>query len=269
MSRFVVTVKSFSVKTIEGQRPDTLSTLPLISTGAVPGGGGGVGDGDGPGVELVAALCVTEYAWPAIVTCPVRCASVFAAMVSATAPLAAPDCPDRMVIQLAPLVAVHEQPFSVDTFTERLPPSAPIVSRVRLRSKWQGAAACVSATRASATVSAADRGAGTGLAATLNDTVAGPWPLVVPTATHAESDDTDQVQSRVVATTTEPFPPLGGKGAAGALLTDTSHLLALGALTEVEVWVQAAQSAVKTSAGATKRAREEERLRFTAEARDA
>src|SRR5881398_2842873 len=92
------------------------------------------------------------------------------------------------------------------------------------------------------TTMAPDRGAGTGFGATVNDTVASPWPLVVARDTQLESTDTDQVQSRVVEIAIDPLPPVGGNGAAGGLPTVTSHLAALGLLTDVDVLLQCANS---------------------------
>ena len=97
----------------------------------------------GPGVGFpdAADVCVTVYAWPAMVTCPARSAPGLEATASTTVALALPLVPDWIAIQFAALVAVHAHPFSVATLTDSCPPEASIVSLARLRSKWQGAAA--------------------------------------------------------------------------------------------------------------------------------
>ena len=63
------------------------------------------------------AACVTVYVWPAIVAVPVRCAPVFAATVTPTAPLPEPVAPEVIVIHGALLAAVHVQPAVVVTMT--------------------------------------------------------------------------------------------------------------------------------------------------------
>src|SRR4051812_5831520 len=66
--------------------------------------------------------CVTVKVWPAIVTVPVRPASVFPAITSCTVPLPDPLFPEEIPIQLALLVAVHEQPPGAVTPTAIVPP---------------------------------------------------------------------------------------------------------------------------------------------------
>jgi hypothetical protein len=60
---------------------------------------------------------------PATVNVPLReDVPVFAATLYATEPLAEPLPPDVIVIQLAPLVAVHEQPVGTVTVIDPVPP---------------------------------------------------------------------------------------------------------------------------------------------------
>ncbi len=89
---------------------------------------------------------------------------------------------------------------------------------------------------------AADRGDGTGFAATLNATVASPWPVRLPAIeTQAASVAIDHVQSRVVAIVTDPWPPGGGKdGGVGVAVTWQRLPVSLGAVIEVSVWLQEA-----------------------------
>ena len=60
---------------------------------------------------------------PAIVSVPVRAPPVLASTVYLTVPLPVPLLPLVMVIQFAPVVAVHGQPDGVVTVTSPLPPS--------------------------------------------------------------------------------------------------------------------------------------------------
>jgi hypothetical protein len=98
---------------------------------------------------------------------------------------------------------------------------------------------------------AAERGEGTRFAETENWTVPSPCPLVVAMLTQLESAETVQVQSRVVLTPSVPLPPVEGNGADGAFVTATAHLLPDGALTDVDVWLQAAAIAAHTTSAAS------------------
>jgi hypothetical protein len=59
-----------------------------------------------------------------MVIVPVRCGPVLAATVNCARPLPLPLPPEVIVIQAAPLLAVHEQPVAVVTLTLPLPPLA-------------------------------------------------------------------------------------------------------------------------------------------------
>jgi hypothetical protein len=98
---------------------------------------------------------------------------------------------------------------------------------------------------------AAERGDGTRFAETENPTVPSPCPRVVVTLTQLESAETVQVQSRVVLTPIVPLPPPEGKGVEGAFVMATLHLVPEGALTDVDVLLQAAASAAHTTAAAS------------------
>src|SRR5690242_19654041 len=111
-------------------------------------------------------------AWPA------RCAPVvLAAADSVTVPDAAPAAPPVTTIQATPLAAVHAQPSSVVTSTDRTPPAAVTVSPVRLSWNRHGAAACVICRRCPFTRMLDDRGDAAGFDATEYGTSAEPWPL--------------------------------------------------------------------------------------------
>jgi hypothetical protein len=105
---------------------------------------------------------------------PTRAPPVLAATDAVTAPLEVPLLPPVTATQSAVLDAVHEQPFSVDTFTESAPPAAAAVPLVLLRLNVHDAAAWLSGARCEPTVMAADRADGTGLGATENGTTASP-----------------------------------------------------------------------------------------------
>jgi hypothetical protein len=65
-----------------------------------------------------------------------------------------------------------------------------------------------------------ERADGTGFSATLNDTVASPWPLWPPAiVTHGVSVAIDHVQSRAAPIVTVPAPPPAGN-VAGVLLSE-------------------------------------------------
>jgi hypothetical protein len=181
---------------------------------------------------------------------PTRDAPVFAATATATVPFAFPLWPEVIVSHGAALVADHEQPASVDTFTDKRPPLAPMPSRVLLRVNAHGAAAWLIVIRSDPTVSDPLRGDGTGFAATEYGTTASPCPLLAPAIeTHVASDVIAQVQSRVVEMLSDPLPPLAANDA-GVLPSVVEHLPALGPATEVEVELQAAARKASPSASA-------------------
>jgi hypothetical protein len=85
---------------------------------------------------------------------------------------------------------------------------------------------------------ALERDAGTGFAATVNGIVPSPWPPAsLPIETQAALLVIDHVQSREVATVSDPWPPLAANDV-GALLTLTWHLSAVGDVSEVLVLLQ-------------------------------
>jgi hypothetical protein len=178
-------------------------------------------------------------------TCPPRAAPALAATESPTVPLASADCPLTTEIHAALLVAVQRHPESVVTATLSRPPASPIVSLVRDKEKTHGAACWLTATLFAPTAIAADRGEGTGFAATLYAMLASPWPLAAPTASHDALLATDHVQSRSVVIVKDPLPPGEGR-TFGLLVTVTSQRsgVAEGALIDVSVLVQAADANV-------------------------
>ena len=80
------------------------------------------------------------------------------------------------------------------------------------------------------------------MAATVNETLPSPCPLVAPTETQLASADTDQVQSRVVAIVKVPDAPDGGADCI-ELVTWTWHLVPDGPLRATEDDVHAAARA--------------------------
>jgi hypothetical protein len=99
---------------------------------------------------------------------------VFAVTVSPTVPFVVPDCPLDTLIHAALLAADQRHPDSVVTATLSAPPASLIVSLVRDKEKTQGAACWLTDTLVAPTAIAAERGDGTGLAATVYAIVASP-----------------------------------------------------------------------------------------------
>jgi hypothetical protein len=185
-----------------------------------------------------------------MVACPTRSGPVLELTLSTTFPFPFPLAPESIAIQPAVLVEVHAQPSTVLTLTDSLPPDASTVSNVRLRSK-RHAAAWLSGTRWLDMTIAADLGEGARFAETENPTVPSPCPFVVATLTQLESTETVQVQSRVVLTPMVPLPPLDGKGVEGTFVTVTLHFVPEGALTDVDVLLQAAAIAAHATSAAS------------------
>ena len=164
-------------------------------------------------------------------------------------------------IQFTGLAAFQEQPPSVATSTDRRPPADEIASPPRLSLNVHGAGAWVSPTLCEPTTMAPERVAGTGFGATENGTVPSPCPAAsLPIETQAALLVIDQVQSRDVATVSDPWPPLAANDV-GALLTLTWHLSALGEVSEVVVLLQ--PPARLAMANATRNAEGWQRIRCT------
>jgi hypothetical protein len=112
-----------------------------------------------------------------MVTVPVREPPLLEAMRNATEPEPLPCAPDVMVIHDTLLLAVHMQPFSVETATLALPAPEPtdcpsgIVNR-------QGAASCITRTRLSLTTISPSRMDGTLFGAARKATFPLPCPEV-------------------------------------------------------------------------------------------
>ena len=119
-------------------------------------GGGGLGGPESPDTPL----CRTVTARPAMVNVPSRDSALFGAIVRVTVVVASPAERERSIQGALP-TAVHAQPASVETPTERLPPPAPIERSVGLTAKVHGAAAWLSGRRVESTVSDAVRADGT------------------------------------------------------------------------------------------------------------
>jgi hypothetical protein len=188
-------------------------------------------------------------------TCPTRAPPPLAATASPTVPDASPDCPSAIVIQPVLLEALQRHPASVVTATLTWPPPSAIVSPVRDKEKMQGAACWLTATLLPPTTIDAERGEGTGLAATEYATLASPWPLrSPPIATQVASLAIDHVQSRAVVIVKDPCPPGGGNDD-GLVVTVTSHRLAAadGAVIDVSVLVQAADTSASDAASVAAR----------------
>jgi hypothetical protein len=150
-----------------------------------------------------------------------------------------PLCDDATTIQFTGLVALHAQPVSVATSTDRRPPLAEMVSPPRLNLKVHGAGACVNPTLCEPTTIAPERGDGTGFGATTKGTAPSPWPPRSPAIeTHVASVAIDHVQSRAVAMVSDPCPPVAVKEV-GELLTLTWHLSEVGAVSDVVVLLHA------------------------------
>jgi hypothetical protein len=144
---------------------------------------GGVGGAGAGGIGVCdASSCVIVCVRSAMVTVPVRDAPLLAAMRNATEPLPLPCAPDVIVIHEASLVAVHVQPFDVDTAmlaaTElelTVWASGAIVNR-------HVAACCITRTWLSLTTISPSRVEGAGFAAARNATLPLPWPEVGETS---------------------------------------------------------------------------------------
>ena len=174
-----------------------------------------------------------------MVTWPVRALPVLAAMASPTVPEASPLCPDVNAIHRTLVVVVQWHPVNVVTSTVSPFAAEAIVSRVRLNVNVHGAAAWLTARLSEPTRIDPDRATGTGLAATVYGIVASPWPSCAPAiATQAASVVIDQVQSRWVATVTDPWPP-ADPNVVGAVVTFTSQRSVVGDVSDVSVLLHA------------------------------
>jgi len=92
--------------------------------------------------EVVAAACVTEMVWPAIMIVPVRCVvAVLGATLKVMVPFPVPLALPVIVIQLALLYELHAHPEPVVIVTEPVPPAAGIDCDAGLTAYVQGAAA--------------------------------------------------------------------------------------------------------------------------------
>jgi sensor domain CHASE-containing protein len=157
-----------------------------------------------------AAACVTVTVLPAMVTVPVRVVVFgFAAKLSVTVPLPAPDAPLDTVIQEALETAVHWHCDVVLTFTDELPPLLLVESDVALMLYSQGAAACVTVTVLPAMVTVPVRVVVFGFAAKLSVTVPLPAPdAPLDTVIQEAAETAVHWHCDVVLTFTDEFPPL-------------------------------------------------------------
>ena len=171
-----------TVITVPGPPASAIDSLAgaivLVQLGAVGGAGAGAGGIGGCDASCCVIVCVRS----AMVTVPVRDAPLLAAMRNATEPLPLPCAPDVIVIHEALLVAVHVQPFDVDTamfaVTElelTVWASGAIVNR-------HAAACCITRTWLSLTTISPSRVEGVGFAAARNATLPLPWPEVGETS---------------------------------------------------------------------------------------
>lgn len=189
-----------------------------------------------------------------------RAASGLTATTNPTVPFPLALC-GVATIQFTGLVAFHVHPPSVDTSTDRRPPADAIASPPWLSLNVHGAGAWVKPTLCEPTTMALERDAGTGFGATVNGTVPSPWPPAsLPIETQAALVLIDHVQSREVATVSDPWPPLAVNDV-GALLTLTWHLSAVGDVIEVVVLLQ--PPARLARAKATRNAEGRQRIRCT------
>jgi len=177
---------------------------------------------------------------------PERDPPVFAATAIRIVPDAVPLRTPGNDSHAASTVAFHEQPLSVVSCTSSVPPPAAMPSPDRLNAKVHAAAACVTAKRCVSTTSSALRAAGAGLLATVYETTASPLPDEPSTATHDACAPTVHVQSRAALIRTDPLPPVAVNcdGVASAV---TWHLLAEGAVADVDVEVQPTASAAHSA----------------------
>src|SRR4051794_25613947 len=142
---------------------------------------------------------------PAIVSDVSRAGPEFAATEYCTWPVPVPVAPLTIVVQEALLLAVHEQPSALVTWTAPLPAAAPTLIFVALTPKVQPVA-CSNFTVCPAIVSDASR-AGPGFAATENCTCPLPVPLAPLTiVAHGAALVAFQVPPSPLVTWTEPVP---------------------------------------------------------------
>jgi hypothetical protein len=161
-----------------------------------------------------------------------------AAIDNVTVPLAFPLLPVVTEIQESIAPAFHAQPLSVEIPTVDTPPAAGTLSCVRLNVNAHGAAAWVNETVVDATISEAERDAGTALADTEYETLPSPCPPADPLIEiQVALELAVHEQSRSVETETEPAPPPAPNDADVALSV-ALHLGPSGAATEVEVLVE-------------------------------
>lgn len=132
--------------------------------GAGGGGGGGAGGG-GAGVEEADA-CRTANVWFSMLMVPLRTPPLLAATLNATVPVPLPEAGAVTVIHPSLLFADQLQPPGVVTLMRPVVPSAPTSSDDGEIVKRHVAAACVTRSRSSLTITSASRAAACGLAAT-------------------------------------------------------------------------------------------------------
>jgi len=150
----------------------------LVQLGAVGGAGAGAGGSGGCDASCCVIVCVRS----AMVTVPVRAAPGLAAMRNATEPLPLPCAPDVIVIHEALLVAVHVQPFNVDTATLAVTELELTVWASGAIVSGHVAASCITRTWLSLTTISPARVEGVGFAAARNATLPLPWPEVGETS---------------------------------------------------------------------------------------
>jgi hypothetical protein len=112
VSLSAVTVRPAAENAIDGQDPISPLTVPVK--------------------VIAAALSVAVYVWPAIVTVPVRCGPLLAAMDKPTLPFPVPAAPELIAIHAVFDVADQAQPIGAVTDTVVVPPLDGNESAVRL-----------------------------------------------------------------------------------------------------------------------------------------
>ena len=149
-------------------------------------------------VKVHASPCVTVTVCPATVNVPERAGPAAAATLNDTVPVPFPFAPDAIVIHGWLLDAVHGQPALLVMVATKGPPSAPAATVVG-ETAYVHPSDCVTLKWIPAIVSVAVRG-GPVVGATLNPTVAEPFPLALDvTETQAASDVAVHVQSALDA----------------------------------------------------------------------
>ena len=115
-----------------------------------------------------------------------------------------------------------------------LPPAASTSSRLASMLNRQGAASCVTSSRAASTTRLARLALGVMFGVTLNGRLASPCPAVRSGTIQDASDVTTHVHSRLALIERVADPPAAGNAVVGTV-AETGHFAAVGAVVDIDV----------------------------------